>query len=431
MNNYELLLDIIEIQQRVGSYYIASIKAKDLLEISSVDRMRMQQEGDSRASYLGIQRKLDDTRVKKIAEYVKNRDSSFPTSILLAITEDCAEIIKDENGLHLLLKEVSEDDIKLKLENQVISNSYKDNYLKGGIAKVLDGQHRLAGLAYAINSLESNNQLNLFDDENNHELLQRLMDFELNVAIFIGYDVHEQAKLFGIVNLAQTKVNKSLVYNLEEYSKTRSPQRVCHNIAKLLDQTPKSPFYKRIKMLGCRTEGRKYIEPLTQSTFVESLISLLSKDPEKDRDIINRQRLFHKGSIERYSSLEKEKYIFRDFFEKEEDGELLDIIWNYFSAIKNRWPNAWNDVSNSLLPKNNCFRALMRFLRDKYNSLVTENNKGIPSVQEFESLFKTLDIKDEDFNSNSGIFPRGDGGMSKFYKYLSGQISYDDLKQSN
>ena len=105
MSNFELLLDIIEIKQRVGSYYIASIRTKDLLEISSVDRMRMEQEGDSRASYLGIQRKLDEARVKKIAEYVKNRDSAFPTSILLAITEDCAEIIQDETGLHLKLKD--------------------------------------------------------------------------------------------------------------------------------------------------------------------------------------------------------------------------------------------------------------------------------------------------------------------------------------
>ena len=179
MSNFELLLDIIEIRQRVGSYYIASIKTKNLLEISSVDRMRMEKEGDSRASYLGIQRRLDESRVKKIAEYVKNRDSAFPTSILLAVTEDCAEIIKDETGLHLKLKDFSDDDIKLKIDNQIINNSCKDNYLKGGIAKILDGQHRLAGLAHAINSLQGN-QLTLFDDENNKELLERLENFELN-----------------------------------------------------------------------------------------------------------------------------------------------------------------------------------------------------------------------------------------------------------
>ena len=128
MSNFELVLDIIEIKQRVGSYYIASIKTKDLLEISSVDRMRMEQEGDSRASYLGIQRKLDEARVKKIAEYVKNRDSAFPTSILLAITEDCAEIIQNETGLHLKLKDFSENDIKAKIDNQIINSSYSFEY---------------------------------------------------------------------------------------------------------------------------------------------------------------------------------------------------------------------------------------------------------------------------------------------------------------
>ena len=430
MSNFELLLDIIEVKQRVGSYYITSIKAKDLLAISSVDRMRMVKEGNEIASYLGIQRRLDDSRVKKISEYVKGRDASFPTSILLSITEECAEIIETDTGLKIKLKEFSQREIEEKIDNQIILGSCRDNYMHGGIAKILDGQHRLAGLAYAIKSLD-NTQLNLFKDETNEELLNRLLNFELNVSMFIGYDIHEQAKLFGVVNLAQTKVNKSLVYNLEEYSKARSPQRICHNIAKILDQSEKSPFYQRIKMLGTKTCGRIYNEPLTQSTFVEALISLISKNPEKDRDILNRKYLFQKGNLEVYSELEKEKYIFRDFFETEKDGEMLDVIWNYFAAIKNKWPEAWENVDNSLLPKNNCFRAFIRFLKDNYNNLTNIKNKGIPSVDEFTVLFEGLEIKDEDFNSNNDIFPRGDGGMSKFYKYLSGKITYAELKQEN
>ena len=92
MSNFELLLDIIEIRQRVGSYYIASIKTKDLLEISSVDRMRMEKEGDCRASYLGIQRRLDESRVKKIAEYVKNSQGICRC--------DCGGIIKPDVVLY-------------------------------------------------------------------------------------------------------------------------------------------------------------------------------------------------------------------------------------------------------------------------------------------------------------------------------------------
>ena len=66
--------------------------------------------------------------------------------------------------------------------------------------------------------------------------------------------------------------------------------------------------------------------------------------------------------------------------------------------------------------------------KKKMLSLVTIKNNGIPSSDEFMILFKDLKIQDEDFDSSKGIFPRGDGGMSKFYKYLIGQIEYEELK---
>lgn len=432
MSKQELLLDIIEVNQRMGTYYISSIKAKDLLKISYIDRVRMEKGEDERASYLGIQRKLDPKRVKKIADFVMEKDSSFPTSILLSLNENCVTI-NNKQSLQLQLNSFSDDELEEKVKNNIISNNNIDNYKAGGLAKVLDGQHRLAGLAYAIEKLKKNiNQLNLFSDETNEDLLKSLENFELDVAFFIGYDLHEQAKIFSNVNLSQTKVNKSLVYNLEEYSKKRSPQRICHNIAKVLNSSINSPFYHYIKMLGLKTDGCNYIEPLTQATFVESLISLLSKNPARDRDLENRINLF--GPItyyDDYTNKEYSQFIFRKLYEEKKDAAIMDIIWNYFMAVKNKWPKAWHDVSNSLLPKNNCFRALIRFLRDKYPELVSKENKGIPSVKEFEDLFKEFEILDEDFDSSKGIFPRGDGGMSRFYAYLSGKISYRQLKQSN
>lgn len=432
MSKQELLLDVIEVNQRMGTFYISSIKAKDLLRISYIDRTRMERGEDERASYLGIQRKLEPKRVKKIADFVMEKDSTFPTSILLALNENCVTINNSNQKLQLQLDSLTEEEIKDKIQNNIISNKSIENYQTGGLAKVLDGQHRLAGLAYAIDKFKQTKQLNLFNDETNQELLSSLENFELDVAFFIGYDLHEQAKIFSNVNLSQTKVNKSLVYNLEEYSKKRSPQQICHNIAKVLDASKNSPFYQYIKMLGLKTDGRNYIEPLTQATFVESLISLLSKNPERDRDLANRGNLF--GTIiyyDEYTTKEYMQFVFRKFYEEKKDAAIMDIIWNYFAAVKKRWPSAWEDVNNSLLPKNNCFRALIKFLRDKYLSLVTIKNKGIPSVDEFMILFQDLKIKDEDFDSAKGLFPRGDGGMSKFYKYLSGKITYAELKQEN
>ncbi len=429
MNNF-LKLNVIKVSQNIGDFYISSIKAKDLLDISYVDRMRLKDETSEDVSYLGIQRELKPSRVKQISQYVQEIDSSFPTSIILSVTEDCAEITEFDDGRIILeLKPLSKDEIKERINLGFISSSKdKDinNYQYTGIAKILDGQHRLAGLEYAINTIKKH-QISLFDDNDslkNENILNKLENFELNVVIFIGYDLYSQAQLFGIINLAQTKVNKSLVYNLEEYTEARTPQSICHNIAKLLDSSIESPFFHRIKMLGCKTVGRCNSEPITQATFVESLIKMISKDPSKERDILKRKALLGKVKYLEHNEKEKEIYIFRDLFENKKDGEMLDVIWNYFEAVKRRWPQAWEDVDNSLLPKNNCFRALMRYLRDVYPTL----NKEKPSIEDFYNIFKDMEIQDIDFASDKHIFERGEAGMSRFYKYLSGQITYEKLK---
>ena len=69
-------------------------------------------------------------------------------------------------------------------------------------ASIIDGQHRLAG----------------FTDLNSR-------DFELIVSIFIDLPVEDQAMLFATINLKQTKVSPSLVYDLFEETKLRSPQK--------------------------------------------------------------------------------------------------------------------------------------------------------------------------------------------------------------
>lgn len=430
MTNDILKLNVIEVTQPIGKFYCATIKAKDLLQISYSDRLRMSKGENDRYSYLGIQRELKKERLKKISAYVKTLDASFPTSVLLSVNEDCATIEENQDGeKKLILSELSNEILQDRIDLGLINEKDVDNYTKLGIAKILDGQHRLAGLELAISEeKEKLNNLSLFPKDNDDTMLNKLENFEIVVAIFIGYDLHEQAMLFANINLQQTKVNKSIVYNLEEYSKSRSPQRLCHELAKLLNSEKNSPFYERIKMLGCKTQGISSSEPLTQAVVVESIIKLLSKNPEKERDLLKRQSLFNRLENElTYTAEEKNKYIFRSLFENEEDGKILDIIWNYFDAIKQKWPNAWDDRVNSLLPKNNCFRALMKYLGDIYKTI----NKEVPDASDFYEVLNKLEIQDEDFDSNKQNFPRGDGGMSKFYKYLKGDITYPELISNN
>lgn len=396
MNNNEIILPVIQVNQRIGTFYIASINAKDLVQISYADVRRIEERDVEK--YLGIQRPLDDKRVKQIKKYLGSPDAAFPTGIVLSIDQKCTEF--DNSGNLSLKPFVSEfdDDISIPLNK---------------VAKILDGQHRIAA----------------FVDENWNfdEVLWNEIgsNFQFNVTIFIGIDIDEQANIFATVNLAQTKVNRSLVYDLEGLSKTRSPFRTCHQIAVTLDSADsRSPLYERIKRLGVKTKGRESSEPLTQAAFVEALVKLISPDPFADRII------YLKGKEPSLASFEElKKHPFRNLFIQKKDNDIALILYNYFTAIKETWSAAWagKDVEGNILPRSNAFKAFMRFLKKVYFELVGPNNIGqIPSIAQFKSIFNQIAVTDNDFTS--GNFKPGSGGESSFYKLLIGETTIQELK---
>lgn len=396
MEPNEIILPVIEVTQRIGTFYIASISAKDLVRISYADVRRI--EARDVEKYLGIQRPLDEKRVKQIKKYLSSPDAAFPTGIVLSIDQKCTEF--DNTGNLTLRPYTSEfdDDTSIPINK---------------IAKILDGQHRIAAF---VNDNWS------FD-----ELLWNEMggNFQLNVTIFIGIDIDEQANIFATVNLAQTKVNRSLVYDLEGLSKTRSPFRTCHQIAVTLDSADsRSPLYERIKRLGVKTKGREFSEPLTQAAFVEALVKLISPDPFADRI------LYLKGKDPATPSIEDlKKHPFRNLFIQKKDNDIALILYNYFSAIKQTWSNAWEgiDVEGNILPRSNAFKAFMRFLKKAYIELVGFDNIGrIPTIDQFKSVFNNVAATDQDFTS--GNFKPGSAGESAFYKLLTGETTIQELK---
>lgn len=396
METNEIILPVVEVTQRIGTFYIASISARDLVQISYADVRRIEERDVEK--YLGIQRPLDDKRVIQIKKYICSPDAAFPTGIVLSIDQKCTEF--DDSGNLTLKPYVSEfeDETSIPLNK---------------VAKILDGQHRIAAF------VDKNWQ---FDEELWNEIGG---NFQFNVNIFIGIDIDEQAKIFATVNLAQTKVNRSLVYDLEGLSKTRSPFRTCHQIAVTLDGADsRSPLYKRIKRLGVKTKGRETSEPLTQAAFVEALVKLISPDPFSDRIV------YLNGKEPRPASIEElKKYPFRNLFIQKKDNDIALILFNYFSAINETWSAAWAGikVEGNILPRSNAFKAFMRFLKKVYIELITPDNIGqIPSIEQFKSVFTRIAVTDDDFTS--GNFKPGSGGESAFYKLLLGEITIQDLK---
>ncbi|MBI3699468.1 MAG: DGQHR domain-containing protein [Afipia sp.] len=370
-----LEVDALKVTQPIGDFFVASMEHEVLIKISYFDVRRVLRDSRDIERYLGIQRPLSEKRVKDLSAYVNFLDATFPSSIILAIDDEYAEY--DEKKKKLSIRNFKEDETSPSI---AISE----------VARVLDGQHRIAGL-------ES------FKGEN----------FGLSVTIFIGSDIADQGYIFSTVNLEQTKVSKSIVYDLFELARTRSPQRTAHNIAVALDRDEKGPLFERIKRLGFATAGRKF-QTLTQATFVENLLPLISPNPKEDRD-----RLLRNERLEKVEGKESAKLIFRNLFIDEKDLLIARIIGNFFDAIRDRWPDAWEFRGEGrMLNKTNGFRALMRLLPRTY--LYFAKPGDAVSKEKFLELFRRVEVSDDYFSVER--FKPGSSGEKDLFDFLNAAI---------
>jgi DGQHR domain-containing protein len=353
----------IKCTQPLGTFYIGVMGHSDLVKISYADIRRLEAGNEMRdvEIYSGIQRELSPNRAKEIGKYVNMVDATFPTAVILHINQENA--FYDEN-------------------TSTIRVPFRDN-----VAKVLDGQHRIAGLEY-------------FTKDDNA--------FQINVTIFIEMELEDQAIVFATINKTQTKVNKSLVADLFAFAEKRSPQKTAHNIVRALNEKDGSPFYEKIKILGTANDKEK--ETITQATFSESLMRYLSKDIMTDRDVFKRGK-----TPEKFQGNDLLARPLRNLFIEEKEILIARIIWNYFEAVKLKWPIAWQIVApEMILNKSTGFLALMKFFRDAY---VSFNKIGEEvTLNEFGVVFDQVDLKDVDFNRTNYL--PGTAGQAKLYSEL-------------
>jgi len=346
----------LQVSQPIGNFYIGVIDSRDLVRIAFADVRKIAQEERSVDKYLGIERPLSKPRVEEIRNYVRTVDATFPTSIIVAVSSEDASFDQKTNTMKITRDEK--------------------------VAKIIDGQHRIAGL----------------EDYSKG-------DFQLNLTVFIDMDIEDQAMVFATINLTQTRVSKSLMYDLYDFAKARSPQKTCHNIAKLMNSKEESPFRNKIKILGLATG--KPEESVTQATFVERLMQYISRDPMLDRDLLKRNK-----DIERAKEKDSEILIFRNMFIDGHDAGIAKNIWNFFKAVEKRWPEAWLIVKpGNILNRTNGFSALMSFLRDVY--LYLDKPEVIP-IEECHKILKKVKLSDDEFTSENYL--PGTSGERKLYK---------------
>lgn len=340
----------IEVEQPIGRFYVGAIDSEDLHEICFFDIRHLESRELDR--YLGVQRALSDRRVDEIRKYLGTVDATFPTSVIIALSARDA-VFNPEVGAMAVRRA-------------------KD------VAKIIDGQHRIAGL-------------------------ERRPDkrFMVNVTIFIDMDIEDQANVFATINVTQTRVRRSLVFDLLEYQAARSPQKSCHESARVLNRTVGSPFWDRIKVLGTAAPGSR-MQLLTQAAFIDRLLPYLSTDPVSDRDDLKRGKGLQPTSVDAQRHL-----IFREMFRTERDGDVTATLWNYFAAVEEKWRIAWGEnAPGKILNRTTGYSALMRFLQPAY--LAFGSLGAVPTKAHFESVFAAVRLSDEDFTSER-FKPGGSG----------------------
>jgi hypothetical protein len=260
------------IEQPIGKLYLGVLSAEDIDKVAKADtRTTYNQEG--------IQRRLSETRVREIAKYASGEEAIFPTPIVMSASSKYISF-KNQNEMEI-------DDDRIEADKMYFS--------------IIDGQHRLAGIKEA-------------------KCLNR---FALPVVIVLDTFVQQDAEIFVTINGNQRPVSKSLIYDLFGLSDKRTVERVCHTIIKSLNRDEGSMIKHKVKMLGYKEAGSND-STVSQATLVGSLIKLITNnaaEDNRDLEISNKLR-----------ELDSNKYIFRDYFIKEQDAIMYKILKNYFNA---------------------------------------------------------------------------------------------------
>lgn len=359
----------IPVTQPIGTFFVAAISAKDLREMCWADIRKIERGERDVEVISGIQRPLSERRQKEIAKYVRTVDASFPTGVIIAVGPDDASFDPEANT------------IRLRIDTNV--------------AKIIDGQHRLEGLKGFTQGV-----------------------FELNTTIFVDMETQDQAMLFSIINLTQTKVSKSLVYDLYEYAESRSPQKTCHNIARVADTRADSPFKERIKLLGTAEDKAK--ELISQAGFVGPILSMISTDPLSDLDHAKRsdRGFFKLGQkaipLPTIEEVRARNLVFRKMFLQDRDDEITKTIFNYFKAVSLRWPSAWGAIEPGLiLNRTTGYRALMAFLPFVIFSIGYDT---VPTVDDFARIFVHVPLRDDEMSTEN--FKPGSSGEAALRQRL-------------
>lgn len=375
-------IEIIAVNQKNRAFYVAKVEARHLIDVYTVKPVEYDikilsalanEYPDEKSYYEALiadkqdenypdewQRPENAGRVRDIKKYLDEKEFCFfPNTII--VTCEMANSFEESWG-------EEEIAIHAKTTSSIFSyylESAKSSYIivpnTRGAILIVDGQHRVRGLQESSQS-------------DNYEIL---------LSFIIGYDRSVVANQFYTINYNQKPVNKSLLYQLTgQFSKELTEVTFLHNTLKALNEVEKSPFYKRIKMLGVAPKtgaldekDRKQMT-ISQAFFIDYMTPTIGK-----------------RAVSGYA-----QPVFRYYYdEPERRGVIVQFIKRYFNGVRLEFDDQWNNPQDSIISKTLGVAAFIKVLPLIYIKLFFDEWKEDPDEasntksKHFRSIFKSID----------------------------------------
>ncbi len=358
----------IPVHQKDYTFFNSVIDVRELLELTqvvertndhyekiNVDIFNLEssiEEVNSLKLNAGIQRELIPNKLSQIADYLKGDKGLFPNSVIINISD------------RLELVEFNESIIEIPHDPSIVVTA-------------LDGQHRLQGYKKYL------------EKYNNKEV------FQVPVTIFYNTELDFQAYIFSIINSKQTKINKSLLYDLLALTKSDVDEfKLSHELAGWLHTNNDSILKGNFKMLG---KGDGW---LSQAAFIDYLMPLIH------------------GSKRR-----KIPAVFEPYKESKKYYQIAYFINDYFKSLINCYNKEFYS-DEYIFRTSFIFGLFMKFM--PYVFVYSfDSNELIYSQEKIDEIFRLVKQINIDFKkggANSGV-----GSIGRQNKLLNELI--DSIKQ--
>ncbi len=308
MLTFPLRIPAILVRQPLADFYVVSLPARTVRQITYLDPTRIEKVDRNRLLYslLGAQRMASPTRARKIAKYIDTVEAAFPNSVILSANYINDGVLQEDETKRWRVEKTPSGGFEL-----VIPTADQ-------MASVIDGQHRLLGFDFCE---------------------EKRKDMELICSVYVDLPHSYQAYLFATININQRKVDKSLAYeqfgyNLDEEKAVEwSPDKLAVFLTRKLNLKKNSPFAGHIKIAPIDDTGLLQANGswrVSTAAIVEGIMRLISRNPKKDREDLHSHSILSRNR----ALLPNDGAPWRRSYLNVEDDLIFDGIETYFQSAK-------------------------------------------------------------------------------------------------